>query len=111
MKKLALLNSTVLTSNGIFSLKDISLEKARELVKENKSNILNCIGHEATANTLSKLLGLEIQYERNTLEQEKGQLALVLKLNGRVPENTILTEEEMEKIGYTLKLLEKIADE
>lgn len=30
MKKLALLNSTVLTSNGIFSLKDISLEKARE---------------------------------------------------------------------------------
>lgn len=62
-------------------------------------------------NTLSKLLGLEIQYERNTLEQEKGQLALVLKLNGRVPENTILTEEEMEKIGYTLKLLEKIADE
>lgn len=71
----------------------------------------NCIGHEATANTLSKLLGLEIQYERNTLEQEKGQLALVLKLNGRVPENTILTEEEMEKMGYTLKLLEKIADE
>lgn len=62
-------------------------------------------------NTLSKLLGLEIQYERNTLEQEKGQLALVLKLNGRVPENTILTEEEMEKMGYTLKLLEKIADE
>lgn len=71
MKKLALLNSTVLTSNGIFSLKDISLEKARELVKENKNNILNCIGHEPTANTLSKLLGLEIQYERNTLEQEK----------------------------------------
>lgn len=70
-----------------------------------------CIGHEATANTLSKLLGLEIQYERNTLEQEKGQLALVLKLNGRVPENTILTEEEMEKMGYSLKLLEKIADE
>lgn len=66
---------------------------------------------EPTANTLSKLLGLEIQYERNTLEQEKGQLALVLKLNGRVPENTILTEEEMEKMGYTLKLLEKIADE
>ena len=62
-------------------------------------------------NTLSKLLGLEIQYERNTLEQEKGQLALVLKLNGRVPENTILTEEEMEKMGYTLKLLEKIAEE
>lgn len=50
-------------------------------------------------NTLSKLLGLEIQYERNTLEQEKGQLALALKLNGRVPENTILTEEEMEKWG------------
>jgi hypothetical protein len=111
MKKLTLLNSTVLTSNGIFSLKDISLEKARELVKENKSNILNCIEHEATANTLSKLLGLEIQYERNTLKQEKGQLALVLKLNGRVPENTILTEEEMEKMGYSLKLLEKIADE
>lgn len=106
--KILSINSEILLG---LEKKDISLEKARELVKENKSNILNCIGHEATANTLSKLLGLEIQYERNTLEQEKGQLALVLKLNGRVPENTILTEEEMEKMGYTLKLLEKIADE
>lgn len=108
--KLALLNSTVLTSNGSFKIKDITLEEARQLVQNNKNNILNCIGHEATANTLTKLLNLDIKYERNSLIQEKGQLALVLKLNGRVPENTILTEAEMENMGYTLKLLEKIED-
>ena len=49
--KLALLNSTVLTNNGIFKLTDLSLEEARNLVLQNLDNLENCIGHQATALT------------------------------------------------------------
>ena len=106
--KLALLNSTVLTSNGIFKLTDLSLQEARNLVLQNLDNLENCIGHQATALTLSNLLNIEVLPERSSLSQVKGQLAIVLKLNGRVNEGQILSQSEMEQMGYSLKLLEKL---
>ena len=39
-----------------------------------------------------------------------GQKAIVLKMKGRVPEGKILSEAEMEEIGYSLKLMEKLED-
>ena len=106
--KLALLNSTVLTSNGIFKLTDLSLQEARNLVLQNLDNLENCIGHQATALTLSNLLNIEVLPERSSLSQVKGQLAIVLKLNGRVNEGQILSQSEMEQMGYSLKLLERL---
>ena len=106
--KLALLNSTVLTSNGIFKLTDLSLQEARNLVLQNLDNLENCIGHQATALTLSNLLNIEVLPERSSLSQVKGQLAIVLKLNGRVNEGQVLSQSEMEQMGYSLKLLEKL---
>jgi len=37
--------------------------------------------------------------------QEVGQQAIVLKINGRIPEGKILSLEDIEGIGYTLKLM------
>jgi len=37
--------------------------------------------------------------------QEVGQQAIVLKINGRIPEGKILSLEDIEEIGYTLKLM------
>ena len=93
--KLALLNSTVLTNNGIFKLTDLSLQEARNLVLQNLDNLENCIGHEATALTLSNLLNIEVLPERASLSQVKGQLAIVLKLNGRPQEGKILSQSNL----------------
>ena len=80
--KLVLLNTTIATTNGTFRITDLSLEKARELAQANIGNFENGIGHKATADTLGKLLGIEINADR----------------------------EEMEKMGYSLKLMEKLDD-
>ena len=98
--KIALLNTTIATTNGIFKVSDLSLEKARELAQANIGNFENGIGHQATAKTLGKLLGIDINADRIEVEQKKGQL----------PEGKILSEKEMEEIGYSLKLMEKIDD-
>lgn len=45
MKKLALLNTSILTTAGTYSLTDISLEEARELVEDNIDNLDSAIGH------------------------------------------------------------------
>ena len=108
--KLAMLNTTIATTNGVFKITDLSLEQARQLAMENKDNILSAIGHEATAQVMTTLLGVEVPTNRIVFAQEKGQKAIVLKMNGRIPEGVVLTVEDMEKIEYSFKLMEKLED-
>lgn len=104
MKKLAILNTTILTADGEFSLKTITLDDAKKLVNENE--ILSAVGHESTAQVLTELLGVEIPLNRIQFIQESGQQALCFKLSGRPREGAILSKEEVETMGYEFKLLE-----
>jgi hypothetical protein len=45
---------------------------------------------------------------RIQFEQSVGQKAIVFKLNQRPPEGSILEREEIERIGYGLKLMERV---
>lgn len=105
MKKLALLNTSILTTAGTYSLIDISLEEARELVAHNIGKLDSAIGHQSTAEIMTTLLGVEVPVNRQMFAQEAGQQALVFKLNGRPEEGKILTSEEIEEIGYKFQVL------
>lgn len=106
--KLAILNTSIITAEGTFELKGITLEEAQKLAKENKENILSAVGHQSTADILTELLGLEIPVNRINFIQETQQSALVFKLNGRAPEGVILSKEEIEAIGYKFQILKRI---
>lgn len=105
MKKLALLNTSILTTAGTYSLKDISLDEARELVADNINNLDSAIDHQSTAEIMTTLLGVDVPVNRQMFAQEVGQQALVFKLNGRPQEGKILQAEEIEEIGYKFQVL------
>lgn len=107
--KLALLNTSILTADGEYSLRTVTLEEAKALARRHSDNLDSAIGHESTAQIMTTLLGVEVTVNRQLFAQEVGQSALVFKLNGRPPEGTILTAEEIEKIGYQWKVLERKA--
>ena len=104
--KLAILNTSILTTTGMFELQDITLEEAKQLVKDNE--ILSAVGHQSTSDILTTLLETEVPMNRIMFEQETGQKALVFKLNGRAPEGKILTVKEIHQIGFKFQLLTKI---
>lgn len=104
--KLALLNTSIITSDGSYTLETVSLNEAKKLVSE--SEIDSAIGHEAAAQILSELLGVAVPMNRQMFAQEEGQTALVFKLNGRSPEGQILDRQEIEKVGYSFKKLVRV---
>jgi hypothetical protein len=108
--KLALLNTSIATSEGVYRLRTITTAQAVELVQKNKDNLDSAVGHESTAQVMSTLLGEEIPVNRQMFSQETGQLALVFKLNSRPPEGKILSQGEIEEIGYRFQILEKFED-
>ena len=102
-KKLALLNTSILTNAGTYNLQDITLGVARTLVRENELD--SAIGHASTAEIMTSLLGIDVPVNRQMFSQDAGQQALVFKLNGRPEEGKILSAEEIEQIGYKFQLL------
>lgn len=109
MKKLALLNTSILTTAGEYRLTDITLDEARDLIKSNRDNLNSAIGHASTAEIMITLLGVEISMNRQMFQQETGQRALVFKLNGRPEEGKILSVEDIEQIGYKFQILDRMA--
>ena len=108
MKKLALLNTSILTTAGEYHLTDITLDEARAIVKNHRDNLDSAIGHASTAEIMTTLLGVEIPMNRQMFLQEVGQRALFFKLNGRPEEGKILSAEDIERIGFKFQILDRI---
>ena len=100
---IALLNTSIATVDGTYTLNTIFLDQAKSLITN--QDTLSAIGHDSTAQILSDLLGVNVPVNRINFEQQVGQIALVFKLNGRAPEGKVLSREEIEQIGYSFKLL------
>jgi len=101
---LALLNTTIATTDGAYTLRTVTLDEARALVAAHSERV-SAIGHEATAQIASALLNVDVPVNRIQFAQAPGQTALCLKMRGRVPEGRVLTVEEMEAIGYEWRVL------
>lgn len=105
--QVGLLTTSILTADGSYTLETISLDEARALVAG--GGFISAVGHESTAQVMSTLLSVEVPVNRIQFAQEAGRVALVFKLNRRLPEGTVLTASEIEEIGYSFKKLARTA--
>jgi len=104
-----ILNSPILTGWGKYEYKEISKECARRLLDDH--NFVSAVGHEATAEVLSRILGVEVPANRIRIKMEPGDKAIVFQLLRRLPEGKILSEGELEELPFRLGLLAMIAGE
>lgn len=104
--KVGIFNGTVATTNGVYRISDISSEDAKNLL--NKNGFISAIGHKSTAEAISDSFGMDIPMNRIDFKQEVGQKAVVFKLNKRPIEGSILDRQEIEEIGYSFKLMERL---
>lgn len=65
------------------------------------------IGHQATADVASELFGVKLAMDRTPWDGRG--VAVALQLRGRLPEGQILSREELESMGYSIRVLYRIA--
>ncbi len=108
--KLALLNTTIATTDGMYKITTIDLETARDIFHRSINDLDSAIGHESTAQLMNILLETDkVQVNRQQFSQQVNQTSLVFKLKGRAPEGVILGVEEIEEIGYEFKLMTRLS--
>lgn len=99
------LNTTIATVDGTFRVKTMPLEAIRELLQEDRAERLSAVGHAATAQIMTELLGESVKENRIQYSQKEGDVAVCFKLKGRIPEGQILSREQIEEIGYEFKTM------
>lgn len=101
-----LFNGTVATTNGLYRIKDIDIKTAKTYIDE--KGFVSAIGHAATAEIMSELFGVDIPMNRIQFHQQVGQIAIVFKLNERPPEGVLLNRAELQRVGYSFKIMERL---
>lgn len=98
--KIYLMNTTILTSPGIWEMKSISLAEAKKIIQDNVEIVVSAIGHESTAKLLTNVLQIDVPVNRIQARQGTEDIAICFKLNGRIQEGMVLDLETIKKIGY-----------
>jgi len=91
--------------NITVTFKRVTVEEARALLNSNP-NFVSAVGHEATAQLLTKLLGVQIPFNRISVYLKPGDRCLHFFLRSRLPEGRVLTEDELQKLDFWLVLSE-----
>jgi Domain of unknown function (DUF1874) len=98
-----LLNAPLLTSYGRYSFHGpLSVERAREIAAE---GFTSAVGHQATAERISELLGLPVGMNRQAVRMAPGEEALVFRLFSRLPEGVLLSLEALRATPHEFGLL------
>ena len=83
MKKIILLNSAVMPNEGVYILKKITPERAKEIITSNYE-IESYIGYPDTARFMESILGITIPINRTKVILQNGDIAIVCRLKYRV---------------------------
>jgi hypothetical protein len=110
MKKIYVFN-TLITPIDFSKFNSASVNFERVSVEDVKAILsshpfISAIGHEGTAQLLSKILGVQIPANRVSVFLEPGDIGIHFFLKQRLPEGKVLSEEELKNLDFWLVLSE-----
>lgn len=84
-------------------IKEIDIPEAREILARYK-DFVSAVGHQSTADLLSKLLGVKVPVNRTMVQLKGGDKAIVCQLFVRLQEGQVLSYEELLEMYETGKI-------
>lgn len=100
-----LINAPILPNYGSYDFQPLSVEQAQALLH---SGFVSAIGHDATAKLLTHVLEQEISVNRIQVRLEVDDVAIIFRLQTRLPEGKVLDEAELFAMPFELGLLTRL---
>jgi len=84
-------------------IKEVGIEEVKELLTSN--SFVSAVGHQATADLLTKLLNIQVTFNRIPIQLSPGDILIVFQLSIRLEEGKILSEDELSKLQFKFLLV------
>ena len=92
------LNTPIIKEIGTFKHDGpIDATEVKDIIK---NGFISAIGHQDTSAHLTKLLGVEIPFNRIKITMKVGDIAVVFNLLERMPEGVILNAEDLKNLKF-----------
>jgi hypothetical protein len=85
-------------------IRKASVEEVRRLLQGN--DFVSAVGHQATADLLTSLLQIPVQFNRVAIKAAPGDVLIHFVLKTRVPEGKVLTLEELLELPFDFAISE-----
>ena len=115
---LYLFNTTIMPNEGVFINEKISPEKAYHIFWTQghynlEPSFVSAIGHQGAADALNLIFNPKQKIEVNRIPatMKRGDVAIALKVIGRLLEGQVLTLHELEEIGFEFYFIRMIAND
>ncbi len=93
---LSMLGANLPPEGRTVKVRPISLEEVKSLLQG--GNYVSAVGHPATAEVLTALLGVEVPPNRVQIKLGVGDTLVVFQLLTRLPEGAVLTKDEVDSL-------------
>jgi len=90
-------------------IRKATVEEVRQLLS--RYGFISAIGHQATADLLTSLLGIEVPFNRVTIKAKPGDILVHYVLKERIPEGRVLTLDELKLLQFDLAISEVLEHE
>jgi hypothetical protein len=87
-------------SDVVAHIQEINSEQLRQELAS--GTFISAVGHESTADILSKLLGIRILVNRQAIRLKENDIVYVYQLLQRLPEGIVLNKEEIMQINFKI---------
>jgi len=84
-------------------VKEVSINDVKEILK--RHSFTSAVGHQATADVLTRLLGVQVPFNRIQIQLREGDAVIVFQLMTRLEEGKVLTEDELSKLQFKFLLV------
>jgi hypothetical protein len=89
-------------------IRKANIDEVREILR---GGFISAVGHKATADLLTELLGIEIPFNRVAIAVKPGDICVHFVLRTRIPEGKILSYEELQQLEFDLAISEVLEHE
>ena len=93
-----MLETTETTKEILLRIKEIDIQTVSEMLKTGP--FISAVGHESTSRLMTRLLGVEVPFNRVPIKLRRGDRLIVFQLLTRLEEGKVLSDEELRKIQY-----------
>jgi hypothetical protein len=100
-----LINAPILPNYGCYDFQPLTIEQAKNLLRY---GFVSAIGHDATAKMLTHVLEQEILAHRIQVSLAVDDVAIIFRLQTRLPEGKVLDEVELFAMPFELGLLTRL---
>ncbi|MBT9175363.1 MAG: hypothetical protein DDT22_01038 [candidate division WS2 bacterium] len=102
MRNRFILNSAVITTEGVYSYKLLSTEQAKQWLEQ--GDFITTIGYEETCQAFFVLFGVKLQMNRTLIKMQKDDEALVFRLKVRLNDPSL--KGELNNLNFLLENIE-----